>query len=39
VLDGVPPTILDAFPRLQAMMEAVGSQEKIKSWNEAHEKK
>ncbi|GAB5037747.1 glutathione s-transferase [Nannochloropsis oceanica] len=39
VLDGVPPTILDAFPRLQAGIKAVGSHEKIKAWNESHQKK
>jgi len=39
VLDGIPPTILDGFPRLQAMMKAVAVHEKVQAWNAAHEKK
>ncbi|CAD7699072.1 unnamed protein product [Ostreobium quekettii] len=36
VLDGIPSTIVDACPKLSAVVEAVDSHPKVKEWNAKH---
>ena len=39
VLDGVPTDIFTKYTRLNALFETINNMEKVKAWNEAHEKK
>jgi glutathione S-transferase len=38
-MDGIPLELFDQFPKLTALYNTINTNEKVASWNKAHEKK